>query len=29
MTMVIVTHSEALASRLDRVVRMVDGKVLS
>jgi len=29
LTMVIVTHSEALASRLDRVVLMVDGKVLS
>ncbi len=29
LTMVIVTHSESLASRLDRVVHMVDGMVAS
>ncbi len=28
LTMILVTHSEALASRLDRVVRMVDGAVV-
>ncbi|GAB4176512.1 MAG: ABC transporter ATP-binding protein [Geothermobacteraceae bacterium] len=29
LTMVIVTHSERLAGRMDRTVRMVDGKILS
>ena len=27
LTMVIVTHSEALASRLDRILRITDGRV--
>ncbi len=28
LTMVIVTHSEALAGRMDRIVRMADGRIL-
>jgi lipoprotein-releasing system ATP-binding protein len=27
LTMVIVTHSETLANRLDRIVRVIDGRI--
>jgi predicted ABC-type transport system involved in lysophospholipase L1 biosynthesis ATPase subunit len=29
LTLIVVTHSEALAARMDRIVRMVDGCIAS